>query len=552
MTALALLALCRTDAFRRSGASIVFGAALGLALLTKWTVVFFLAGPLAAELLRAARQADRWRRLRAAGAALLFTAAISAPWYTAHLWNLARDSSKFSYGVGVREGDPPVFSPKSLFFYAASLPEAVLAPWAILFAAGLALAARDRFRRNRLLLLSLASGWAILTLVRNKDGRYLMPMLPAIAAVSASALDSLRVQLRVKAAAAALLAAISLGIAWRRDPPVREDWPIREAIEFLKTRSVPKPRLRVVPDWPYFERHAFEYYAAAARFPLDVGMWFRFPTFTDFVLTKSGDQGDRPEPKEIMRTIDDPRSDFPLLFRPAWEHPLPGGGLARVYERRVVPVPADADEVLRRLRSAAQDLAGRYFGDIEGLRIDVDPSPANEIRSGRFRRVAIGIASAAIRGRKASAPALPVRNVRLEAFDLAVNPYRLLREGEIEVLSLREAVPRVELREDDASRYLSSVLSGSPARVRFSRGAVEVETRPRGRSPGISIALRPGIVSGENIGFGVDRFRLGGVPLPAAILEALSAGNNPILKPMPCRVRLDTLRIDGGAFRLNE
>lgn len=551
MTALALLALCRADAFRRAAPSFVFGATLGLALLTKWTVIFFLAAPLAFELIRAARLPDRGMRIRNGNAALLFAAAISFPWYSAHLWNLARDSAKFSYDVGVREGDPAVLSVKSLVFYASSLPAAVLAPWALLFLAGLALAARDRFRRSQLLFLSLAAGWAILTLIRNKDSRYVIPMLPVVAVVAASALDAFRIRFRWKAVAAGSLAAISLGVAWRRDPPVREDWPIREAVGFLRSERIAKPRLRVVPDWPYFERHGFEYTAEEARFPLDVGMWFHFPAFTDFVLTKSGDQGERPEPKAIMREVEDPQSDFPLLFRPVWEHTLPDGGVARIYARRVVPAPADPEEIVRRLRSAAADLAAAYFRNVEGLQIDVDPYSDGETRSGRFRRVEIRIAGAAIRGKRPGSPALVLRNVRLEASDIVVNPYRLLREGTIEVLSLREAAPSFELREEDASEYLASILAG-PGRVRFASGAISIDANPRGRVPTISLSIEPRIVAGENLGFDVTRFRVGGLPLPSALAAMLTAGNNPIFKPMPCFLRMDSLRVDRGIFAVNE
>jgi hypothetical protein len=50
----------------------------------------------------------------------------------------------------------------------------------------------------------------------------------------------------------------------------------------------------------------------------------------------------------------------------------------------------------------------------------------------------------------------------------------------------------------------------------------------------------------------VKKFRIGGLPLPAALAQALAAGFNPILKPMPCRVRLESLRVDQGVFALNE
>ncbi len=552
MTALSLLALWRCDRFRRPGSSLLFGVAFGLALLTKWTVVFFVAAPLAFELFQTFRQPDRRVRLRNAGSAIVVASALALPWYLAHLWNLVRDSSKFSYDVGVREGDPPVASARSLLFYASSLPAATLLPWTLLFAAGVADRARDRFRKGAMLFLSIAAGWVILTLIRNKDSRYVIPLLPSVAIVGASVLERIRFSFRAKAALVISLAAISLWLTWKREPPVREEWPVREAVAFLRTQSIARPRLRVVPDWPYFERHAFEYEAEAARFPLDVGLWFRFPTFTDFVLTKTGPQGERSEPASIMRAVDDPRGDFRLLFKPVWEHALPDGSVSRIFARDVTPSEASPEEIVRALRSAAIDLADRYFGQMEDARVEVDPDSGNEIRSGRFRRVRVRIARAVIRGRRPGSPSLPVENVRLEARDLAVNPYRLLREGKLEVLSLGEVLPSVEVSEKDASDYLRAALRDESGRLTFSRGEISIQARPGRSSPVVALTLMPRIVAGENIAFSISRFRFGGFPLPARLAEALAAGNNPILKPMPCRVRLDRLRIEDGLLALND
>jgi 4-amino-4-deoxy-L-arabinose transferase-like glycosyltransferase len=62
--ALGAALLLATDGFRRAGYSALFGIALGLGMLTKWTPILFLAGPLALVALRGELLADGRRGLR--------------------------------------------------------------------------------------------------------------------------------------------------------------------------------------------------------------------------------------------------------------------------------------------------------------------------------------------------------------------------------------------------------------------------------------------------------------------------------------------------------
>ncbi len=61
--ALGAALLLATDGFQRAGYSVLFGIALGLGMLTKWTPALFLAGPLALVAWRGGVPADAWRGL---------------------------------------------------------------------------------------------------------------------------------------------------------------------------------------------------------------------------------------------------------------------------------------------------------------------------------------------------------------------------------------------------------------------------------------------------------------------------------------------------------
>jgi hypothetical protein len=554
MTALATLALLRTDGFRRLGRALLFGIALGLALLTKWTCCFFLLLPAAAALASALLGHDRKRPARNAAAALLVAAAVAGPWYLAHLWTLIRDTGKFAEAVGIREGDPPVWSRASLLYYPRALVAAVTIPWAALFVVGVLVAlSRDR-KRGTLPILWLLGGGIILTLIRNKDARYLMPMLPAVALLAAAALSRLR-PAGLRVALAGALAAAGLAVAWRRDPPRQERWPIAEAVSWIRSASAgnPAPRVRVVPDLPSFQRHAFELDAAAERFPLDVGTWFHFPVFADFVVTKTGEQGDRPEPSAIMSEIESPASSFAAVFRPKWNRPLPDGSVATIWQRDPSPVPESGSAVSARLDAAIREVLERYAARIDGLSIALSASD-EEARRGRFRRIAVAVRSARARMRPGrggeSEPGIDVEDAGLEARGVAIDAPLLMRDGKIRVLAAAEVVPRVAVTDRSITAYLQARNPRGRVAVHFADGRIEASGTWRS-APAAELAVVPTIVDSSNIGWRVDTLRIGALPLPGFLVEEVFSGNNPVLRPMPCRVRLDTLEIARGVLSVN-
>lgn len=554
MTSLALLALWRAGDFSCWRPALVFGAALGAALLTKWTCVFFLWLPVGRSHAVAARA--RWRNVARLFAALAAGAALALPWYAAHLWNIASDFGKFGYRVGEREGDPPVLSFRSLLYYAAQLPQVMGLPWFLLFLAGLAGFAiawrRGALRASSGLFLALwaAGGWLVLTLLRNKDPRYLMPLLPALALLAAVGLRRLWSARRLLRFAAGAAALSTLALAWMADPPRQDEWPVPQAVAFLADVSAgnPAPRMRIVPDLPFFERHAFEYSAEELRFSLDVGTWFGFPRFTDFVIAKTGDQGDRPEPARIMEEALRPGSDFPLLFKPKWAKKLPDASVATIYAREITPVPGvSVEELVEDLRKAvAAEILSRA-AEPRGLDVAIEPYSNEETLRGHLRKVTVRADSLSALPRRRAA-GLAVEDVRVELGDLTVNPYAIVRDGTLQVLALRELVPHVRVRESAANSYLAS-LEGSPS-LRFRGGLLEVSTHPR-RGPAIELAIRPAVVHGDNIGFTVERCRLAGIPVPAWLIQLLASGNNPILKPMPCAVKLRSVHANGGVLSVN-
>jgi hypothetical protein len=226
MTACALYLLVRCEAFSARGASVAFGVACGLGLLTKWVFAFALVLPVAYALVVAVRwtlASRSWSRAVNLAGAAAATALIAGPWYASNFDNLRADAERsgFTEAAAVIEGDPPVVSPASVLWYAWNLlsNQLYLLPF-LLFVCGVVLLFRrsDAARRNLYPVLLIASCYVSFTLLVNKDSRYSEPMLVGVAVVATYWLDMLRPRFRrvavgaVVAYGAVLFYASSFGV----------------------------------------------------------------------------------------------------------------------------------------------------------------------------------------------------------------------------------------------------------------------------------------------------------------------------------------------------
>ena len=240
--------------------------------------------------------------------------AVAAPWYLHHLGLPAR-LAQTAYAAGAAEGDPGLASLAGWTYYLRDLPRQLGVVPAVLLVVGLAMARRTPALG---LLLTWASGpLVLLTLLQNKDSRYMMPILPALALLSVAWIRGLRP--RGQAAAVAALAVVGivhatwLGWGWGPRPglqgmdvpdqslgfpsfpPRREHWPIAEVLARVRDdfgSDGPSPQVAIVPDHAAFSHFGFTYQAHLEGERLRiVKAWTGPPMFIDYVVTKSGEQG---------------------------------------------------------------------------------------------------------------------------------------------------------------------------------------------------------------------------------------------------------------------
>jgi Dolichyl-phosphate-mannose-protein mannosyltransferase len=251
MAALALYLLIRSDSFSSRRFSLLFGGVCGLGMLTKWTfpLVFWL--PVAAALvapLRTTFARRSWRPLVNPVAAGLLAFAICGPWFVHNYSQLRTANALFNKRAAAIEGDPSLGSLQSVLWYAWNLldEQLYLIPF-LAFLAGLVFVFRknESASRNYYPMLTVVGSYVAFTLLDNKDYRFTMGMLPAVAVVAVSWLQFLRPRLRhwltggILAYGAVAFLAVSFGTGL-----VPKDWMIR-----IKPRSYTSDLVAFTPGY---------------------------------------------------------------------------------------------------------------------------------------------------------------------------------------------------------------------------------------------------------------------------------------------------------------
>ena len=175
--------LLRADDFRKRGDALWFGVAAGCGMLTKQTFAFFFILPALYVTVRVLLSRERRAFLNLALSGLIVIA-ISSIWYAPHLQDVI-DIYRENQTGAINENEAPLFSFMSNVFYLHGLlsPQIQL-PFAILFVTGLAYSLLRWRRESVVLYLWLLSGLWSFSMVANKDLRYTVPVLPAVALLS--------------------------------------------------------------------------------------------------------------------------------------------------------------------------------------------------------------------------------------------------------------------------------------------------------------------------------------------------------------------------------
>jgi len=230
LVAIAIWLIFVSDRFRRVDVAAAAGLATGLGIATKQTFPLYLAGLVAVVLLRG----GGWRNVRGIAAYLLVALVVAAPWFLAHLGELADIADNATAnGTVPRLARPSTLSLENAEWYGWALANSTLFLPLLLFAlVGVASAVVDVVRRDRPLgwtpelLGGLGLAWLAITVMPHHDLRYTIPLIVYLAVLGTAWIPRLPIAWRHVAVAGLACATIaatlgaSFGVGPKRAEPL--------------------------------------------------------------------------------------------------------------------------------------------------------------------------------------------------------------------------------------------------------------------------------------------------------------------------------------------
>jgi len=482
--------------------------------------------------------------------------------------------SERSFKQAAEEGKAEAMTAEGLLFYPRTFQPQVGMVVGPLFLWGLVALRKERARV--FLWLSALGPLLIFSLIQNKNLRYTLPIVPAIALVAAAAVRSLPPVGRRVVTALCLIAGIlqvsmtaftlpmpprvpglllPLALPW---PPDEADWQHGKILAELQRESGGRPvTVAVVPNDNFFSVSNFRYEAAVQQLPFKMTRpWADAPLDVDFAILKTGHQGPSysvAKSEAINRAFEkDPylAEIFPVVA----EYPLPDGSRGILRARRIPPLAGVAPaELVRRLEAAPAQLLAGNVRDPAGLRLRVQYQP-DAILRGQVDRVIIEADSAVVgeMKRRDRAP-LRIREARLEVEGLLMNPRRLLETGQLEVLDVKALrVQHLVVTEDDLREFLRGQRPAGVS-VRLGAGAADVRVDRIGPEFFARVRLSSGSADSP-FTLIADRVKIGRLPVPDVLVDWVVRQFDPslALRRLPIEVTLSPIRIEPGRIVIAE
>src|SRR3990170_8215155 len=446
--------LLKSNTFKERRYSIAFGIAAGIGMLTRWNFLFFVFPVIIYKIYKTvnSQQSTVNSQIKNILISLIISIIIFSPWYVANAGNILLNAGVSIKDSAVIEGDPHGLNIENFMYYLQAVNEQVSSPLWLLFIIGFSLYLY-RYKENRDLSIFwwFIGSYIVVTAIANKDSRYSMHYLPAVAIFSTFwikdiksgiAKDSISViiiififlqyfsslyGLRLFSVERISLGALNI-ILSQSNPPARDDWRVDEIEKVILNENSfynMKNMVRIIPDYPMFSKAAFEYYKYFNKYDNIHFSWHtNFPDFTDYIVTKTGNVGPlfREKAHTLTKYIETPPPEFTNIFSKFREFSLPDGSTATIYKRDIVPLASvTAQDVIDMIREEMEKILSQFVKEHEGLEIQIIPYDDDETLRGRFKEITISAGKAMIGDYKHKDAGMMVNDIKFTFQDITVN-----------------------------------------------------------------------------------------------------------------------------------
>ncbi len=495
---------------------------------------------------------------------------ICFPWYAHNLINILIGMSKFAFS-----GADPELGVVSWNYYLKIMITQMGYPVLSIFAVTFFFYFLKKDQINWLVI-----SWAIMpiivmTFVDNKDSRYTMPTLPAMAMITSVTLFHIK-NIPFKK----LLLSITGGTAFvtflysgffippdflpylgKGNHPITKKWPINLILDDIVEEGDPKNgkhlSVRTLANYAYFQRGAFRNFAAFRKLPITMkGVKRNVGEMTNFFITKSGDFS-RQSSNAIEhrnRLLNDPALTKTFkLFR---SYPLPDGTKGLLYKFDMEPafdLPGvrNLSLIEKRLIQAFQNYP--IYGFKNGVNMNIIISPTddtNDLFYGKYKSIHI------------KADSVVSNKVKIKEFELLfenvqINIYDLLLNGKFILFNLEKLTPRGIIHFDDLENSAARAMKGK-GKIKLTGGNNSITLNAKyglaqnqiweGKTK-INVFIEPG----KTIQPDFEYFKFGPFDIPIVFIRRITNAKislNPT-PGWPLETNIKSLKISPRKFEIN-
>ncbi|MZG52731.1 MAG: phospholipid carrier-dependent glycosyltransferase [Nitrospinae bacterium] len=421
---------------------------------------------------------------------------ICFPWYAHNLINILIGLSKFAFSGADPEGAGVSWNIPNWAYYLQVIGSQMGHPMMIIFAVTFLFYFIKKDRINWTLLNWIFFSIIVFTFVDNKDIRYTMPTLPAMAIITAVVLSqvnnaNLRKSLYVITGITVMLTFFFTSFFHRpsffpylghENLPITQSWPINRILDDIIEEKQPTEgknlSVRTLANFAYFQRGSFRDFAAFRNLPITMkGVKRNVGEMTDFFITKSGDFSRQSANAIHLRKIllNDPALTKTFkLFR---KYPLPDGTNGLVYKFDMEPaydLPRIADlEFIGDSLIKALEIYPIY-GVKKGVNITATIIPSKnpqDLYYGRYKSIHIKADSAISNKVKIEDFELLFENVQINIYDLLLN-------GKFILFDLEKLTPKGTIYFDDLEKTATKAMKGKgEAKVTGSKNSITIHAK---------------------------------------------------------------------------
>lgn len=398
MFSMSLFLLLKSDSFKNFEYSVFFGISVALLLLIKWTGILFLIGPILWVLLYmekncpvcgkpgtiksgllwfcSKRHMEKYiqtsgtqipSNIKNLSFAFLIAVALAGIWYLPNLGGVVNNVLFFSQAKtsqpGVIEKDPSVLSLESFLFHINALYNHLNLVFTLFALAGIAYLIFKKERRLQIFFgLSLVIPYILFTLIRNKDARFLTPVLILLVLLSVFWIREQKRHVQIACVSVILIAALlqvsvstfgtpdilNGAVFTSKNQPREENWKVNDALGSIYASlgglTGRRDTVVVLPDYIYVNGRTYAYYATREKMPLDVynGAYIPYQTFQrilnqiDFLIYKNGGEVGSDAYAETVTNMYSYFAQNRDRFSRISEFPLPDGSRLEVYKNKAL------------------------------------------------------------------------------------------------------------------------------------------------------------------------------------------------------------------------